>query len=402
MGTMVGNVLNYAFHLIIGRMVSPIVYGEIESLISLIAIVSVPAGTLTLIATQYAASLKAEKNGKRLNLLLKYLNQKVLKFGLPVIFLAFLISPVVQEFLNIPDRLPIYLVWIVMLLSLFSANTVALLTGWQRFGDVNQVGIISTALKLFGGVVLIWFGFGVSGAMFAFILSTFFSYLISFFFLKKLFQIDGTDNKRIEKIIEISTRGYVVPAFYATLAIAILGNVDIVFAKHHLDPMISGEYGALSVISKILFFITGVITTVLFSMSAEKNYQKQNSEKTFFLAVSLVILVCIFATIFFGIYSESVMLLFFGDKYLAAAPYLIWFTITAALYSLASLFLQYLMSIMETSAARLFLALSSLEIGALIFWGESMYDIIAITIGTQVFGIIIGVWFILMRRYKNA
>src|SRR3989338_5480931 len=87
-GTMVVNVLNYIFHLIVGRMVSPSAYGEIESLVSLLAIISVPASTLTLVATKYAADMKAAGNFRGTYALSKYLTARVFLYGIPLLLIA--------------------------------------------------------------------------------------------------------------------------------------------------------------------------------------------------------------------------------------------------------------------------------------------------------------------------
>lgn len=397
-GTMVANVLNYVFHLMVGRMVSPSAYGEIESLISLLTIISVPAGTLTLIATKYAADRKAAGDITGTYALSLYLTKKVLIFGIPLFFVALLFTPLVKDFLNIEGSLPILLLWGVMFFSFLSAATSGILTGWQKFTNTSIIGVLATVLKLSAVLLLLKLGFTVSGVVGSYVLSTLFVYVATFFILKRFFR-NNTGGKQEETVVAFSDmKGYMIPAFYGTFALAILGNVDMIFAKHHLEATASGEYGALSVAAKTIFFVTGVLTTVLFAMSAEESKQGKKGSRTFGLAVGLTTVVVVGSIIIFSLFSELVISLLFGEKYLAISHFLPWFALAAGVYSLANLFLQYLLSLHETRVTLFFLALAGLEILTLFFFGETFYAIISITIGTQIVAAILGLWFVLKRR----
>jgi O-antigen/teichoic acid export membrane protein len=90
----------------------------------------------------------------------------------------------------------------------------------------------------------------------------------------------------------------------------------------------------------------------------------------------------------------------FGEKYVAVSPLLGWFALAAALYSLASLMMQYLLSLHETTVVYSLVALASLEIVSLFFFGATLYAIIGITIVTQIIALIIGVGFVVKsHRY---
>lgn len=402
-GTMIINVLNYIFHVGIGRMVSPSLYGEIESLISLLTIISVPAATLTLIATKYAADMKAGQDVRGVRTLARYLNRKIFMYGLPLFFLALFLTPLVQKFLNIDSGLPIIFLWVVMFLSFLSAVTLGLLMGWQRFGDVNKVGIASSVIKLASVFLMLVLGFGLSGVVGSFILTGLCTYFISLWLLNKLLKKSQDDTKKdFTLTFSSSLKGYILPAFYGTLAIAILGNADIVFAKHHLEAALSGEYGALSVAAKTIFFVTGVLTTVLFAMAAEESKRTGDAGKTFRLAAGLTAIVSAGSVVFFALFPELVLAIFFGSTYLHASSWLAWFALAAGIYSLANLFLQYLLSLHETRAASIILAIVSLEIPLLYFFGETFYGIIRINILMQSLAALVGFVFIYSRHRRRA
>lgn len=398
-GTMIVNVLNYAFHLIIGRLVDPQAYGEIESLISLLAIISVPAATLTLIATKFAAEMRAKSDTEGLRSLSRYLNRKVLRYGIPLFGLLLVSTPLVKQFLRIPETLPILFLWVVVLLSFLSAVTSGLLTGWQKFVSTNISGVIATVIKVGAAFFLVRLGFAVNGVMGSYVLFFLVSYGMLFWFLHSLFERHGRSSLPEAEISFASVKSYILPAFYGTLSMAILGNADMILAKHHLEGAASGEYGALYVVGRTIFFVTGVLTTVLFAMSSEEKARKVTASNTFHLAVGLTILVGLGGTAAFALFPEFVLGLFFGEKYIGIAPLLVWFALSAGIYSLGNLLMQYLLSLHETRAASFFLGLALLEIPILFFFGGGFYAIIGITLAFQFLSVLLGFGFILRKNH---
>ncbi len=292
------------------------------------------------------------------------------------------------------------LIWGVMFFSFLSSVTVGILMGWQKFFQSSLVGVSATFLKLIFALVILQLGFAVSGVVGSYVLSAIFVYLVNFYFLKKYFQRSVSVGQGIEEtgIWTQDLKEHLLPVFFSTLSLAILGNVDMIFAKHHLESFVAGEYGALSIAAKTIFFATGVLTTVLFAMSAEEHHKQEKSSRTFQLAIWLTSLVTIVATTIFFLFPTAIISLLFGKEYLGASQALPWFALAVSAYSFANLFLQYLLSLHDTKLIPFIVALTMLEIIALFFFGNSLYAIIGITIGTQVAAALLGVIFVLKRK----
>jgi O-antigen/teichoic acid export membrane protein len=401
-GTMIANVLNYIFHLVVGRMVSIEMYGEIESLISLSHIISVPALTLAIIATKYSAENKADNNPAGSRSIFRFMNKKVFVYGAPLFLIALFITPLVKEFLKIDNGLAIFFVWITMFIAFFSSVNSGILTGWQKFKDISIVGILGTLIKLISAVVFIKIGFALSGVIGAFLLAAIATYVGFLFVLKFIFVGEKEKNNKKQKPVDFSSmKRYVLPAAIGTLAITLLGNIDMVLAKHQLDPTMSGQYGALNIMSKAIFFATGVIATVLFSMSAEENYSKGDSWGSLKKATALTFLVTFLATAFYFLFPKFVIDVFFGEKYYAVAQYLGLFAIVASLYAFVNLFIQYLLSIKKIKYIWVFLVIAVLEIIAIFFFGLNVYAILLIVLLTQAVAILVGILFIYLTRKES-
>jgi len=405
-GTMLGNVLNYIFHLAIGRMVSVEIYGEMQSLTSLINIVSVPAMTITMIATKYAASFKAENNRAGSRIIWKYLRKKIAQYVVPIFVIVILATPFISNFLNIDSNLPLILIWTLMFVSFFASVNMGILSGWQKFKDASLIGIFGAAIKLIFGILLVKISFGLNGIVGSFMLGGIASYLASVIALRFIIKEKITAKKEeeiIEKAIDFdSMRKYVLPVFVGSLAINILSNVDMVLAKHNLGAIEAGQYGALTIVSKIIFFATGIIATVLFAMSAEDNHKKNNSWKIFKNASYLMLLVSTGAVAVYFIMPKLILSLLFGNKYAEVAPYLGWFAIIVVLFSFANLIFQYLLSIHKTKISYGLLIISIVAGAFILFFVKSFYAIILITTLAQIASIVMGVYFLLENHNSKS
>ncbi|MFA5961785.1 MAG: oligosaccharide flippase family protein [Parcubacteria group bacterium] len=382
-GSMVNNVLNYIFHLVVGRMVSVAVYGETESLISLMMIISVPAATLVMVMTKYAAQCKAQNDKKRSYELLRYFNKKVVQYGVPIFLVTILLTPLISRFLNIESTLPLIIVWTSMLLSLFSAGASGMLSGWQKFKESSWAAIAGGALKLFSALIFIAIGLKINGLMFSFFLSAVATYVIALICLKFIFVAGKNDEHEISELNLGAMKTTVMTFFLGNLAINALGNLDMVLAKHNLDDISAGQYGALTIVSKIIFFATGVIASVLFSMSAEHNHKNGNTKKLFLQAFTLMTIVSVISIAVYFMAPKLILSLLFGAKYNAVSAYLGWFAIMVVLFSLVNLTLQYLLSLQRVKVVygMLFVAVSAAS--AMLFFGHTISAILAIGIIAQ-------------------
>jgi len=394
-GIIGASVLNYVFHLVIGRMVTIEEYGKIESLNSLIYIILIPAATLAMIVTKYGAGFKAQDDRAGNRAFTRMLEKKIFLYGLPVFALFLLATPYVGHFLNIEERWPLVLVWILMFVSFFSTVNSATLNGWQKFRSLSALNILGAGVKLFFGVLLVKLGFALNGAIGSFTLGAIASYIFSIVFLRFIF---SAKEKEIAKpVMQESLKAFIIPFFVGNLAINIMGNADMILAKHILDPTQAGQYGALTIVSKIIFFATGVIATVLFSMSSENHHKKTGSFAIFKNASYIMLAVSAIAVIFYFIFPEFILKLLFGGKYTGVAGYLGWFAVMVALFSYVNLMFQYLLSIHKTKIVYSLLAISLASTLAILFTGHDIYGILKVMILSQTAGIIVGVYFL----YKN-
>ncbi|MFA6383715.1 MAG: oligosaccharide flippase family protein [Parcubacteria group bacterium] len=395
-GIMGASVLNYVFHLVIGRMVSVEEYGKIESLNSLIYIILIPTATLTMIVTKYGAGFKAQDDRAGNRAFGRYLEKKLFWYGLPVFAFFLLITPYVGNFLKIEERWPLIMLWILMFISFFAAVNSGILNGWQKFKNISVMNVLGAAVKLVFCVILLKIGFALSGVIGSFVLGGIASYIASVVALRFIFS--AKVDKLVKPAMQESLKAFIVPFFIGNLAVNILGNADMILAKHILDPTQAGQYGALTIVSKIILFATGVIATVLFSISSENHHKKIDSFAIFKNASCIMLAISLGAVIFYFLFPGFILKMLFGNKYVDIAGFLGWFAIMAALFSYLHLIFQYLLSIQKTKIVYSLLMISFVSSLLILFTGHDIYGILKVAIISQIMGIIVGVYYILKAK----
>ena len=407
-GTMASNLANYLFHFIMGRMVPAPVYGEMESIVSLLIIVSVPGAAIAMIATRYAAAAKAKESPAESRAVFSHINRGVSRFAIPAFILALILTPQAMDFLKVNHATPVLFLWGMMFLSFFSSVASGMLSGWQRFFAVGVTQTIGSIAKLAFAVLFVWLGFEISGIIGAFLLSSIIGYALS---LLVIHRIDAVDRESAasdapEPVMDFSSiRSYVVPALVTSLSVAMLGNADMVLAKYHLSPDEAGLYGALFIVSKTIFFAGGILSAVMFSMSSEEHEKiRENGGSTSSVlrhSLGLSVIFCIGSVTFFALFPDFILSIFFGNRYLIGSPYLGWFALAAGLYTLANFFLQYLLSIKRTTVAWVMLGIAILEAGAIFFVAKDMPDVIFATVLAQGLALLAGViWYVKARKMR--
>ncbi len=398
LGSMVANILNYVFHLITGRMVSVEVYGEVESLIALMNIISVPAATISMLATKYAAGFRADDDKNGTYYFIRFLNRKITVYLLPLFFIAILLTPLIIKFLNIGSGWPLVIVWISMFLAFYVSINVGILNGWQKFNVSSWSNNFGTLAKLICSVSLILIGFSLNGIMAGFVFGNIISYIASVYALKFIFKEKNKIRNDVEKTDFKSVRKAVSLFFLGNLAINIFGNIDIVIAKHKLDPFLAGQYGALSIVSKIIFFATGVIATVLFAMSSENNHKNKDSMRIFKLALLSITGFSFISAVLYFIFPNLILGFLFGNKYQSVEEYLGWFAILVFIFSLLNLILQYALSTKKTKLVHIFIAISIIMIISVLFVGKTISAILITVAIFQLLAVLIGLFFIFREK----
>jgi len=377
-GSMLANVFAYLFNLSMGRLLTVQDYGLLTSLVSIVSLFAIFQGSLSGIFTRFAARFKANDNTKAFSSLL--LNGMKFTFIIAaVIFIFFAVSLIfLPSFLKVQNPLLLIIVFATIFFSIFSSIAFGVLQGEMKFYLLSFLNALGPFLKIALGVLAILVGLKIFGVIVGIFLSVFIPTLIAFAFVLKKHPFqrnNGVDETDFVK----EFKNYSFYFFLATLGITIISNTDIILVRHFFNETISGQYAALSLMGKAIFYVTSPIYFVFFPLITHKREKNESVLNTLLLAASIVVLCSVGLSFVYFLFPHFVLSIFFpAQAYAILAPYLGPYSLYILLFSLAYLFNNYFLSIGETKIYKFNLFAGAFFVLFIVLFHQSLYQVIGI------------------------
>ena len=379
LGGIFASFLSFLTNIVFSRNLSLSDYGAYVSVVSLILLAVIPASSVVPAIVALAGPFYAHYDHASIKALYFKFIKPIFLIGLllSVFFIVF-IKPI-GEFLHLQNQAILIVSFIAVLLGFVGTVNLAFLQSRLSFKILSFSNIISSAARLIAGGGLVVMGIGLNGALTAFFISSLIPVVIGFVSLRKVF----TD--KFEKIPHISYKSLLVngiPSVVSVFAINSFISTDIILVKHFFSPEKAGLYAGLSLIGKVIFYLTAPIGNVMFPIAVRKFSMNENFNKIFILAISLVGGIGICMVAFYFIFPEFTTLFFLKNKeYSGISSLLGLYGIYMALYSLLFVVMYFFLSIKKNWVSYLMLVGSLLQ--AMLIW--FLHDDFPIIIGSSIF-----------------
>lgn len=361
--------LNYLYHFISAKLlVEPTLYGELASLISLIGILGIIPGALSLVIVKEISSLKDESE---ISNLIRWFKAKIFVGALIFSTLIFIFFPFIESFLNINKGSYLIIVSLFVFFSLQSVFNRSILQGLLKFKEFVASILFENGVKLILTIFLIYIGFKVEGAMVAFLIAGFLGWLLTNIFLKdkKIIHSDFSPNVK-------SMLRFAVPVIIQSATITSLYTTDVLLVKHFFSSHDAGIYASLSTLGKIIFFATGPISTVMFPLVSKRKSSGEPFNKIFIYSFILTALFSTFSVFIYWLFPDVVIRLLYGAAYLEARSLVVWFGIFISLFSLSSLLINYNLSLGKIKVTLLPLFAAAIQIIMIVLFHQTLFTVI--------------------------
>jgi len=338
---------NYLYQFLMARMLTVAAYGELQSLLAIFAVTAIPTAALSTVLVKYTADFKTKDQLNKIYSLFLLLTKKTSAAAI-IFFVIFVIfSGYIAGFLNLGSVFPLIILGIAFLFGFSSSINSGVLRGLQKFKELSIISIISAFLKILFAVLLVKLGFAINGAVGAVTLAALIGYFISFYPIKFLFRRQK-EEVRVKEILQ-----YSFPVFFTLLFTALLCSADIILVKHFFSAQTAGEYGALTILGHMIFFMTGPVAAVMFPMVVDAHSSLNHPAKILKKAIFLVVLIGLAIVFFYFFIPDFIIKILIGSKFLLIGKYLGWFGLSMFLYSLVTLFSTYFLSVGKSRGAYL-------------------------------------------------
>lgn len=344
-GTVIGGIFTYAFSIVMGRALGPTGFGDLGAISSLLLIISsIGTGILT-VGMHFTAKLNSTGSFYQLNIFHKRMLGVVAGISIVAIIMCLLFSRKFISALNIQDINSIYFSYFSIPFIFLTLANRGVLQGMKQFKSLSTATVFESIMKLTFGLMLVGAGYYVLGAVVSIILSSLVAYLLTLFQVKKTLEKVEVEQQGKPVVTGDEVIRYALPVVGSSLILLFIANLDVLLAKNIFDPIIAGQYIAVSTVAKIVFFISSPVSLVMFPMVTELRSMGKNYRHI--LTVSTLITIAIGATvlIFYALAGREIVSLLFGRDYVGQVRILVPSTVLMIIISLINLIANYFMSV---------------------------------------------------------
>jgi O-antigen/teichoic acid export membrane protein len=240
--------------------------------------------------------------------------------------------------LNIDDSLLVIVVALNFFLGMLLPVTLGVVQGLQHFKALGSYQIGAALLKLLFGVLLIWQGYGVFGALGAVVLATILTVIISMGHIQRMVK-DTNKEAAGTSFAEVYAFGF--SSLLVAFCFTVPANMDVVLVKHFFTSSDAGLYTAATVLAKILIFLPMGISIALFPKVSRNRAMRLSTEPLLYRAFLYVGILSGAGTLLYLLAPRFVINMLFGSTYLESAPLVRWYGVAIFFFSLVVVLMNY-------------------------------------------------------------
>src|SRR5689334_24678864 len=333
---MLVNLFNFAYNMVMARMLGPGAFGNINAAVTLLLLASCVSLAFQLVCAKFVARNETA-SGKAA--VFHNLLGKAWMASLTVGGILFLAQKPVASYLNVPSP------WIIGLLAIGIAAYAPLgvkrgaMQGVCAFPRLGGNFVLEAFTRFFLGAGLVIAGYGVLGAVGAISASV----IVACFLPRIPAQL------RIKAgTAEPPSYAEAVQAIVFFVGQVIINNIDILLVKHFFPSDPAGVYAAISQIGRLLYFASwfGVVNA-MFPVAAAANQELDKTQRKAHGIGLPLLLVSGLSIVFIAIaalFPHLIMGVIFGSRFIEIGWLLSLYAAATGLYSLSVVFIAYEMS----------------------------------------------------------
>ncbi len=399
--TAVSNVCNFLYHLYMVRHLAPDQYAMLTALIALMTVMAVPATTVQTTTSHRVAQLSAQADWVllRADVRRRFVRAGVVSIGLFVIVAA--VHRPIMAYLQAPDVPAVVLSWGGTLGLGFLVPVVwGTLQGLQAFTPLGINLLFNVVMKLLLGALFVGMGWAVFGAMQGFLLALGLALGAGLIQIRQILQ-QRHPHAEAEvpwwgRVVAVVTEGwneswlllrnprgvssYTLVVAFSIMAYTSLTNIDVVLAKHYLDPLVAGQYAVGAMVSRMVLFLPMALSMVLFPKVAHATAMGQDATpllRRVTLATGAISGAACAVCLGFPAW---LMHLLAGTVYPQAIPVIRWLAVAMACMAIANLYLVYVLAAQTLRATIPFFVAALSQVIGIGLWHITVQQVAGVTV----------------------
>jgi O-antigen/teichoic acid export membrane protein len=329
---MLVNVFNFAYNMVMARMLGPAAFGNINAAVTLLLLASCVSLAFQLVCAKFVARSQSD-SGKAA--VVHNLLGKAWIASLALGAILFAAQKPVAAYLNVPSP------WIIGLLAMGIAAYAPLgvkrgaMQGVCAFPRLGTNFVLEALTRFFLGAGLVIAGYGVLGAVGAISAA-----VIAACFLPRL----PARLRLRPETTEAPSFAEALQAIVFFVGQVIITNIDILLVKHFFPSDPAGVYAAISQIGRLLYFASwfGVVNA-MFPVAAAAGAEQKKAHGIGLPLLLVLVLSLVFIAVA-ALFPHLILGVIFGSRFIETGWLLALYATATALYSLSVVFIAFEMS----------------------------------------------------------
>ncbi len=369
------NAGNYIYNLIMGRWLGPSLFADLSLIVTLLLVVTFLTAPIQMTTARYSAIHTADGDLKALASIRRFIWRAAAGLGLTltVLFIAF--APLLQNFFHTQSSLPFIIFGAALPFSLLQGVERGILQGQTRFGILAASYQVEMWTRLLVSIGLVAMGLSVNGAVIGISLSFVFTWLTARLAVKNLFTKED-----ISKEIRAELITFAMPVLVSQLGQILINNSDVILVKRFYAPEQAGQYAALALIGRIVFFATWSVVTTMFPIVAQKQKMGEAHEHLLWLSLGIVLAVSAPIVLLTLVIPEWIVKILFGAQYLGIAPLLWLYALATSLYAMANVVIMYRLSLGKGAETRFAIAAGVVQVLGIILFHQTLAQVVYVQV----------------------
>ena len=378
---------NYLFNLILGRWLGPAVFADVSIIITLFLFLTFITAGFQQTAAKFAAIYSTQQDGAQLFILRRWLNRRSwvigaicwLIMGVGAFFWqGFFHTQSPWIFVIFAFGLPVYFV---------QGIDRGLLQGQTRFGMLAVTYQVEMWVRLLIGLLLVALGWSAQGAVWGLTLSLVATWWVSNWALRNL---RGTATAATAPVAQPELAlsptqrqailTFALPVLMAETSLILINNSDVLIVKRFFDSVSAGQYAALALIGRIVFFATWSVVITMFPLVAQRQQRGEPHRQLLWTGLGMVLGVSVLIVATTALIPGPIVQILFGAEYLGIAGLLWRYAVATALFALANVLINYRLALGNRAGTIFALVAGILQVVTLLFFHTTLAQVVMIQI----------------------
>jgi len=343
-GSIAVGALNYLYYPVLGRLLPPAAFGEIQVLVSLFLQFTIFLNVLTLITVNIAVNYKDSEKAHRMIFELEKLASY---FAVGILAFSLIGGEFLRSSLKFDSMLPFVALALAMLASIPLTFRSAYARGRKKFGIASVSQLLGAGTKIVFSVMLVMLGLGVTGAIFGIVGAQLVAFLYAARWAARLgFERPADTNYTTLpnfKLVAPELK-YAAVAFVGLLTITLMMSIDVIAAKYYFDARTAGLYAGIATVARIVFFLAAPIAQVLMPL-VKIDKSPQENRALLLRSLALTIVVCGGFVGICAVMPEFIVKILMGVDYITYAYLLAPLALAICIISITNLICMYYLSL---------------------------------------------------------